>query len=167
MEASGPDFPTFRDSPDERVVPSSNESDAAKADERSFVDPYHHDGAEESPSLLDTLLAGGDRPGLDFFHVGARLDLEIFSSTVFLHGELDIDTQPLLESEVDRLVEQGARHLILDLSDLTFVGVAGLRLFAALHHRMALLGGSLTLRRPSGHVRKVLAVCGFALIIDP
>jgi anti-anti-sigma factor len=42
-------------------------------------------------------------------------------------GELDLNTAPLLGTELDALRAEGFRRLILDLSDLDFMDSSGLR----------------------------------------
>jgi anti-sigma B factor antagonist len=43
-------------------------------------------------------------------------------------GELDLDTAPALEEELERMRDQAAARLVLDLRHLTFMDSTGLRL---------------------------------------
>jgi anti-anti-sigma factor len=50
--------------------------------------------------------------------------------SVVPHGELDIATCELLEHRIGPLLEGDALHLVVDLSSLSFIDVAGLRALA-------------------------------------
>lgn len=79
-------------------------------------------------------------------------------ATFTLSGEIDIEN-------VDRLVRavlpdavRGA-HLVLDLSRLEFIDCSGVRALIEILHAIG-PDGSLTIRRPSPPVRRVLALVG-------
>jgi anti-anti-sigma factor len=63
-----------------------------------------------------------------------------------VHGELDCATVPSLEDQMDGVLHAGHGPVILDLSDLRFMDVAGLRLAVRLESRAQLHGVELTLR---------------------
>jgi anti-sigma B factor antagonist len=44
------------------------------------------------------------------------------------HGELDLDSEPALDEELERVREQVGARLVLDLRHLTFMDSTGLRL---------------------------------------
>lgn len=77
--------------------------------------------------------------------------------TLSLDGELDTGVIPALCELTSRVLSEGSRHLIMDLSQVSrcdnasFFTVLGIR--QALHHA----GGSLTLANPSRCVRLALA----------
>jgi anti-anti-sigma regulatory factor len=80
-------------------------------------------------------------------------------ATVQLHGELCATTARLLRAELERLVEDGAVELTIDLTELTLCTSHGLDVFDDIHrllhgHRR----GQLRLRGARGVVRDVLDV---------
>jgi len=75
-------------------------------------------------------------------------------------GELDVSTAPHLMAEADALLERAARHLILDLSGLTFVDSSGLSLFIALNDRAAHEDWTLSLTRPQGRTFSMFEITG-------
>jgi len=79
---------------------------------------------------------------------------------VWLDGELDPHTAPLLKSEVDRLAADGSTQIVLDLSNLQFIDSSGLRVVISAHRDMADRGGSLSLRSPSETARRLLEITG-------
>jgi anti-anti-sigma factor len=59
-----------------------------------------------------------------------RCDVQRHRGTadVVLNGELDLATSPVVEQELEWLREARLRNVVLDLRDVTFMDVAGLRL---------------------------------------
>jgi anti-anti-sigma regulatory factor len=100
-------------------------------------------------------------------------------------GEIAADSAHLLEQQGDEAVKDGARNLLLDLSDVTFVSSSGLR---AVHHLFTLLRGAspeesdeavrkgllagtyqsphLKLLNPSRDVLQTLKLAGFDMFLE-
>ncbi|MBK5307189.1 MAG: STAS domain-containing protein [Frankiaceae bacterium] len=80
------------------------------------------------------------------------------TTVLTLSGELDLATAELLRTRVRALVGRGAevRHLVLDLSDLTFLDVTGLGALLEARRKLTGAGGSLLLRRPRPMVLRML-----------
>lgn len=91
-----------------------------------------------------------------------EIDSELQSDAARLTavGELDIATAPQLEQEVRSLLARGVRHLLIDLSRLTFIDSTALRLFIVLSDRSAGEGWTLKFIRPTGQVRSVFEITG-------
>ena len=81
---------------------------------------------------------------------------------VALAGRLDVNTAPELDECLRRLVDQGARCVILDFSRLEYMGSAGLRSILALGRMLQALQGKLVLCGASGIVKNVLVMSGFS-----
>lgn len=69
-------------------------------------------------------------------------------------GELDLATAPILSAQIADLRQAGCRHVIVDLSDLTFIDSTGLRFILECYAEsrrdgftMALLPGPPTVQR--------------------
>jgi anti-anti-sigma factor len=73
-------------------------------------------------------------------------------------GELDIASVPRLEQAVADALGRGARRLVLDLSELSFVDSSGLRAFLVLKERADAEAWGLTLARPSEQVRTIFEI---------
>ncbi|WP_320066223.1 STAS domain-containing protein [Micromonospora sp. RTGN7] len=82
-----------------------------------------------------------------------------------LAGELDVSTAPELIEALDRLAEEGERHLLVDLTDLTFCDSTGIAAFVRGDNRAAARGGWLRLTGASGRVERVLRVTGLAEVL--
>lgn len=78
---------------------------------------------------------------------------------VTVRGEVDVVTAPQLRSFLFDAVA-GARHLVLDLSDLEFIDAAGLSVLVATQRRLARRGSKVVLRSPPAITRRVLQVTG-------
>lgn len=88
-------------------------------------------------------------------------------SVLFLKGQLDASTQPVLEAKAGEAIDGGAKGLLLDMSEVTYMGSAGLRAMLAIANKLN-AGEAVTRRfanlrllKPSADVRKVLKTLGF------
>ncbi len=70
-------------------------------------------------------------------------------------GELDMSTVDLLEAEVERAEASGARQIVLDLSELTFMDSSGLRLILRAHARSHADSNRMRLVRGPRQVQRV------------
>lgn len=75
-------------------------------------------------------------------------------------GELDIATAHRLEQEVNTAVAEGAKVILVDLANLSFIDSTGLRVFLRLNEQATSTGWRLKMARPSEQVRTVLRVTG-------
>jgi anti-anti-sigma factor len=84
-----------------------------------------------------------------------------------LRGEVDLTTAPILEEAMRRAINRG-RHIVLDLSDLTYIASAGLHVFFNGYERLNGRRKRILLAAPSPSVRKILEIVGlhrvFALV---
>jgi anti-anti-sigma factor len=85
---------------------------------------------------------------------------------VTLEGELDAYWAEETQRELWDCLEQGHHRLVLDLSRLTYLSSAGLRVLLQLHKRVEALGGQVHLASLQPFVRQVLAASGFDHILS-
>jgi anti-anti-sigma factor len=80
-----------------------------------------------------------------------------------LSGDLDSKTYPDLDTQADALIAAGARNILLDLSDVQFMGSAGLRAMHGISNKLkgSAGGGQVKLLNPSEPVARVLKTLGF------
>jgi anti-sigma B factor antagonist len=100
---------------------------------------------------------------------GAAASLEGDTTLVRVFGELDLATVPSLESALQPLMEGGARIIVLDLRELDFIDVAGLRLALRLEGLAQLHGARFALVRGPIRVQRVFELTGmerFLPVID-
>jgi anti-sigma B factor antagonist len=87
---------------------------------------------------------------------------------VRLHGEIDAFTAPRLSHDLRREVEARPALVALDLSDLEFLGVAGLNLLLEAQ-QLADEGGTaiLLVGSPAPAVERLLGLVGWTVTTDP
>jgi anti-sigma B factor antagonist len=77
-------------------------------------------------------------------------------TVVHVAGEVDMATVPALREclgEVDG-------HVVVDLSGVTFLDSSGINVLVITHKRLALDGGSVTLRTPKDLVARTIEIVG-------
>lgn len=82
------------------------------------------------------------------------------SYVLALAGELDIGTSDRFERELDALLDQGARRLVIDLLALRFLGSAGLGLLTAAAKRTRVLGGECVVVSDDPRILRVFEITG-------
>ena len=88
--------------------------------------------------------------------------LESGKLTLMVSGEIDTLTAPRLDGEVETA---GLSELVFDLTDVTYVSSAGLRVLLLAHKKMVQAGGKMTIAHPQEAVRRVFTLTGFAKIL--
>lgn len=96
----------------------------------------------------------------------ANVDLDIDTRDegtwriVAVRGEVDLYTSPQLRSAIDRLVEDGAVRVLVDLSGVSFMDSSGLGVLVGSLKRSRERGGDLALACGEGPVLRVLTITG-------
>lgn len=100
-------------------------------------------------------------------HEGLALTSAVFgyASVCWLDGEIDIVTAPRLVDELNRLIDGGVDHLVIDLSHVTFFGAAAVNGLIGVDQRLA-PHGAMTLRGASSLVVRILGLCGLGTLDD-
>ena len=80
-------------------------------------------------------------------------------------GEIDESCNGSLDRAVGLVTAARASTIIVDFTEVTFVGSIGLGFIARLYRMADLAGRTLTVRNPSPQARRVLDICGFADMI--
>jgi len=75
-------------------------------------------------------------------------------------GELDLATVPTLAASIDAAIEAGARNVLLELDEVTFMDSSGIREIVRGRKEIAEQGGRLKIDGASGAVQQVLEVSG-------
>ena len=81
-------------------------------------------------------------------------------SQIALHGRLDSMTAPAVQREIGELVLAGARRLLIDLNEVSFVSSAGLRVFVTAQQQLAQVGGEVVLVAVRGQTEDLLRLSG-------
>ena len=82
--------------------------------------------------------------------------------TVVIDGNLDSNTAPKLEAQLD---VTGVREIVVDFTECPYVSSAGIRILLMAHRRMAATGGKFIARNLSPTVREVFDLTGISRVI--
>ncbi|TNH30319.1 STAS domain-containing protein [Micromonospora orduensis] len=75
-----------------------------------------------------------------------------------VHGELDMATAPQLRDALQRLIEAGDRHVVVDLADVGFMDSSALGALVVMFKAFREVSGRLSLAAVQPAVRTVLTV---------
>jgi len=81
-----------------------------------------------------------------------------FSRTLRLEGRLDSETAPVLDGELDKVINSTANVVVFDLADLEYISSAGLRSIFRAQQAMAKRSGRTMLVNPQPQVQKVFEI---------
>lgn len=97
---------------------------------------------------------------------GMTVDVADRGAVVNVRGELDVATAPALADCVARMLDQGRCHITIDLDEVEFLDSQGLHALVVGYKQARARGGDLVVRRPRGHVLKVLEMCGLTTVLS-
>ena len=104
--------------------------------------------------------------------VAGYLDFEVSvtaaddAATVRIKGELDCYTAPRLRSALVTLVEDGVRHVTLDIGGVEFVDSTGLSVMVGGMKRLRDQGGGMVVKSPTDATRKLFEITGLTTVLD-
>ena len=87
------------------------------------------------------------------------------AAVVSVKGRLDAVSSPEVEKELDRLIAEGERRLVLDFGELDYISSAGLRVILAATKKLKGKEGTLFLTSLRNVVKEVFEISGFGAII--
>jgi anti-anti-sigma factor len=80
---------------------------------------------------------------------GMEFAYDVGTVSIFLHGELDALSVPVFGGVLRALADRGARSVMIDLSELRFCNVGGLRVMADLAAHLNAADGRVEIRAPA------------------
>jgi anti-sigma B factor antagonist len=82
---------------------------------------------------------------------------------VILHlgGALDASTSPAVDAAIKKLIVEGRKNIVVEMSGLSFIASAGLGLLAALRKQLKTSGGDLRIASPTAAVLDVFKLLSF------
>jgi anti-sigma B factor antagonist len=79
---------------------------------------------------------------------------------VFAGGEVDMSAAPDLRETIDRVLEQGIRCVVADLSEATFIDSTCIGVLVSAHNRLHARRGSFVIVCANRNVRKTFEIAG-------
>lgn len=83
-----------------------------------------------------------------------------------LDGRLDTAASAQFSKDMEPLVENADKHIVLDCEKLEFISSSGLRLFLSLRKATIAKGGDVTIKNVSADVKQVFAITGFSSLFN-
>ncbi|MCX8053022.1 MAG: STAS domain-containing protein [Armatimonadetes bacterium] len=83
-----------------------------------------------------------------------------------LQGEVDVYTAPQLKQQMISLLEQGAKEIVVDLTDVDYLDSTALGVLIGGLKRLREIDGNLMLICPNARIRRVFEITGLDKIFD-
>ncbi len=83
-----------------------------------------------------------------------------------LTGRLDTPAAVKAQQEIEPLLQNADKELVLDCTDLEYISSSGLRLFLTLRKEAAAKGGKVIIEHISEDIKKVFMMTGFYNLFD-
>lgn len=81
--------------------------------------------------------------------------------TGVLDGRLDTAAAQEFAKDIQVMMDNADKHLVLDLENLSFISSSGLRLLLALRKETMAKGGDITIKNVLPEVKQVFTITGF------
>ncbi len=81
--------------------------------------------------------------------------------TGVLSGRLDTAASTQFATDMQPLVDNAGKHIVLDCNKLEFISSSGLRLFLTLRKAATAKGGDITITGMNADIRQVFTITGF------
>jgi len=85
---------------------------------------------------------------------------------IAFEGNLETNTVPDAEKEINTLIENGAEKIITNFENLGYISSAGLRLLLRTGKQLSSKGGSLRICNLNATVKEVFDMSGFSMIFN-
>lgn len=112
-----------------------------------------------------TALSSPTRTAAELTEFGLSVASHGAAQVVWLRGEVDLYTAPLMEQQLQQLLADGAREIVVDLAEVTFLDAAGLGALVRTVSRLRRCDGAMHVRSPSPSVQKTLAITGLDAVL--
>jgi anti-sigma B factor antagonist len=87
-------------------------------------------------------------------------------SVIDFSGNLDTNTSPMAETEVNGLISSGKNKILFNFKDLNFISSSGLRVLLATAKKLKTTGGKMMVCSLNDTVQEVFDISGFASILS-
>lgn len=86
--------------------------------------------------------------------------------TATLDGRLDTAASAQFARDMQPLMDNAEKHIVLDCTKLAFISSSGLRFFLSLRKESIAKGGTVTIRGVQDAVKQVFVLTGFYSLFD-
>lgn len=81
-------------------------------------------------------------------------------------GNLDTNTAPDAETAINKLLDDGARKILINFENLNYISSAGLRILLGTAKKMKSISGTLIICSLNQTVQEVFDISGFSTILS-
>jgi len=92
------------------------------------------------------------------FGLSSETAIEGADAVVSLEGEVDLYTAPELKQELHRLVGEGAKRIVIDMTATTFIDSTTLGVLLSVVKRVRPEGGAVVLVCPDRNVKRIFEI---------
>lgn len=85
---------------------------------------------------------------------------------LYIKGYLDAHTAPVLEKEIQNLVDKGKYNVLVNFKDLIYISSAGLGVFMGFIENIRENGGDIKLTEMNSKIFRVFDLLGFPTLYD-
>lgn len=86
--------------------------------------------------------------------------------TGILNGRLDTAASQQFSTDIQPLLDNADKHVVLDCNALDFISSSGLRLFLTLRKATLAKGGDVTITGVSEEIKNVFTITGFSSLFN-
>lgn len=84
--------------------------------------------------------------------------------TGILEGRLDTAASTQFATDMEELMENADKHIVLNCEKMEFISSSGLRLFLSLRKKTIAKGGDVTIKGAIPEVKQVFSITGFTAL---
>lgn len=99
-------------------------------------------------------------------HTGITADLKGGVTILRVRGKLDSKLSAAIEQKSSEMMHEGQNKLLLDMSEVSHVNSAGLRMLLSVKKQMKALPGKFIVCALRNEVLEVMKICGFDHVIE-
>lgn len=88
------------------------------------------------------------------------------AGVVVVRGELDLSTAPVVRRRITQVIEGGAREIVVDLTESTFLDSSGLGVLVGAVKRLRPLGGRILVVATAARLMRTLAITGLDQVLE-
>ncbi len=85
---------------------------------------------------------------------------------LLFEGNLDTNTAPQAQSQIDKLIDGGSSKILINFDDLNYISSAGLRVLLATAKKLKKASGDLKICGLNQTVQEVFDISGFSSILS-
>lgn len=93
-------------------------------------------------------------------HFEVNVNKEGTHPVLYLRGEVDFATAPVLQDALNETISEGADKITLDFQEVTFLDSEGLKVLLDVYRQLNKTGGTIALHGCSKYIAKIFEILG-------